>query len=190
MFQQATSHFRPGRIIGKVLWLILLFSVTVLSTTVPPASSQASSAGANNAQEVTPLEMGRAVERELSGGERHSYDLKLTEGQYASVIVEQRGIDLMIRLQESSGKFIADFEDEYRSQGEEKVEVVAEAAVSYRLVAKASAINAPTGHYKIRVVEIRAALLKSGMYNLEAYGVSPTGATEIINSYPFRVVVQ
>jgi CHAT domain-containing protein/lipopolysaccharide biosynthesis regulator YciM len=157
MFQQATSHFRPGSIIGKVLWLIALFSVTVLSTTVPPASSQASSAGANNAQEVTPLEMGRAVERELSGGERHSYDLKLTEGQYASVIVEQRGIDLMIRLQENSGKFIADFEDEYRSQGEEKVEVVAEAAVSYRLIVKASAINAPTGHYKIRVVEIRAA---------------------------------
>ena len=46
------------------------------------------------------------------------------------------------------------------------------------------------GDGKRIAVTVRAALLKSGVYNLEAHGVSPTGATEIISSYPFRVVKQ
>jgi CHAT domain-containing protein/Tfp pilus assembly protein PilF len=148
MFQQATSRLRPQSGIGKALWFILLFFASV-----PPASSQ----GVNDAQETTPLEMGRAVERELSGGQRHSYDLRLGEGQYASVVVEQRGIDVIVQLQEPAGNVIGSFDDEFRSQGEESVEVVAAAAVSYRLVVKASSLNSPAGHYKIRVAELRPA---------------------------------
>ena len=37
-------------------------------------------------------------------------------------------------------------------------------------------------------VSLRAELLKSQTYKLEVYGVSPTGAAEIISSYPFRVI--
>jgi hypothetical protein len=55
---------------------------------------------------------------------------------------------------------------------------------SARLKAKAAG-----GGHRIAVT-VRAALLKSGMYNLESYGVSPTGAAEIISSYPIRVVKQ
>src|SRR5688572_23311975 len=116
MFQQATFRFRPRGRFSKVLGLILL-----LSTTAPTASSQASSAGATGAQDVTPLEMGRAVERELAGSERHSYELKLTEGQYASVTVEQRGIDLVVQLQGTDGKSIVDFDFARRTEGEEKI---------------------------------------------------------------------
>jgi hypothetical protein len=36
-------------------------------------------------------------------------------------------------------------------------------------------------------LRLRAALLKPQVYNLEVYGISPTGAAEIISSYPFRV---
>ena len=46
------------------------------------------------------------------------------------------------------------------------------------------------GDARTIAVSLSAGLLKSGMYNLELYGVSPTGAAEIINSYPFRVVKQ
>ena len=92
-----------------------------------------------------------------SGGERHTYDLKLSEGQYAGVVVEQRGIDVIVQLQETAGKIIGSFDDEYGSHGEEKAEAVADAAVSYRLIVKASSLNAPAGHYRIRVTELRPA---------------------------------
>jgi hypothetical protein len=48
----------------------------------------------------------------------------------------------------------------------------------------------PAGDPKRIAVTVRAALLKSGIYILEAYGVTPNGATEMISSYPFRVVKQ
>ncbi len=102
------------------------------------------------------LEQGKPIERELAGGQQHSYQITLAEGQYASVVVEQRGIDVAVALQTTKGKLVASFDSEYRSQGEEKIEMVAE-ALSYRLIVKATSKSAPTGYYKIRVAEVRAA---------------------------------
>ena len=42
---------------------------------------------------------------------------------------------------------------------------------------------------RVLVVTVRAALLKSQRYQMEAYGISG-GASELIGSYPFRVVKQ
>ncbi|HKS39681.1 MAG TPA: tetratricopeptide repeat protein, partial [Blastocatellia bacterium] len=107
-------------------------------------------------QEPAALEQGKPIEREFAGGQQHNYQITLAEGQYASVVVEQRGIDVAVELQTTEGKFIAGFDSEYKSQGEEKVEMVAE-ALSYRLIVKATSKSAPTGYYKIRVAEVRAA---------------------------------
>ena len=41
---------------------------------------------------------------------------------------------------------------------------------------------------KTIAITLRSALLKAQSYSLEIYGVSPTGASELISSYPFRVV--
>ncbi len=124
--------------------------------TVPALSSAASRLAARTQQGTAALEQGKPIERELAGGQRHSYQITLAEGQYASVVVEQLGIDVAIELQTTEGKLVASFDSEYRSQGEEKVEMVAE-ALSYRLIVKATSKSAPTGYYKIRVAEIRAA---------------------------------
>src|SRR6185295_17086771 len=40
------------------------------------------------------LEPGKPIECELAGEQKHQYQLPLGAGQYAGVIVEQRGIDL------------------------------------------------------------------------------------------------
>ena len=39
-------------------------------------------------QEPTALELGMPIERELAGGQKHSYQINLNEGQYANVMVE------------------------------------------------------------------------------------------------------
>ena len=43
------------------------------------------------------------------------------------------------------------------NQGEEKIEVVAETAGSYRLLVKTKYPNLPAGRYEIRLIEVRAA---------------------------------
>ena len=52
------------------------------------------------------LEEGKPIERELAGGESHSYQLNVSDGQYARVIVEQKGIDVVVSLFGPDGKLI------------------------------------------------------------------------------------
>ena len=52
----------------------------------PPAQAPASERGAApSAQESISLEPGKPVERELSGGQSHSYKVTMTSGQYLRV---------------------------------------------------------------------------------------------------------
>ena len=103
------------------------------------------------------LAPGQPVEREISGGQKHSYQLKLVNGQYACLIVEQQGIDVVVQLLGDDGKQIAEFDSDPRIQGSEKVEIVAEAARTYTLDVKAKQNTASPGRYEIRVTELRVA---------------------------------
>jgi len=116
--------------------------------------------GAQGEQEARLLDLGKPVERELAGGQSHSYQITLARSQCLSVIVEQRGIDVVARLMGPDGKQIAEFDFEIRKQGQEAVSRVAEVAGSYRLNVQAKEKGTPAGRYAIRVVELRAATEK------------------------------
>src|SRR4030095_6253585 len=75
----------------------------------------------------TRLETGKFVERQLSGDQTHSYEVQLLGGQYARLSVEQRGIDVIVRI-DSGSKGKIEFDSEIRLNGEETVELVAETA--------------------------------------------------------------
>ncbi len=156
----AAKSLRLLSLLLTALWLQWAHCPSAQTRGLQPSpvqtTPQQQSAG-GNAQEVTTLEPGKPVERELSGGQQHGYQLILNEGQYAKLIVEQRGIDLVVRVLGPDGKQISEFDDELRAQGEETSEVVAGAAGSYRLDVHAKWRNTPVAHYKVRLVELRAA---------------------------------
>ena len=112
---------------------------------------------AQDTQEAPTLALGTLIERELSGGGKHVYQITLGEGQYASVIVEQRGIDVLVRALGPDGKLIAEFDSEPGDQQQEKADLVAEAAGSYRLSVETKQQDARVGGYAIRLAELRAA---------------------------------
>lgn len=103
------------------------------------------------------LEVGNPIARELSDVQEHNYHISLEEGQYASVMVEQRGIDVVVQLFGPDDRSIADFDSENRIQGEEEVGIMAESASSYRLLVKAKYPRLPAGNYEIRLIEVRNA---------------------------------
>src|SRR5262245_30735458 len=111
-------------------------------------------------KDARPLEPGKPIERELAGGQSHAYQITLSAGQFMKVIVEQRGIDVVVGLLGPDAKQIMEFDSEIRSQGQETVWQVAEVAGSYRLNVKAKHKGAPAGGYEIRLVELRAATEK------------------------------
>ena len=52
------------------------------------------------------LEVGKTIERELAGGQKHDYQIALSEGQYIRVEVSQKGIDVGVNLQLPDGRII------------------------------------------------------------------------------------
>src|SRR5215510_1853318 len=88
-------------------------AATSLRTGAPPVQSLASERGAApSAQESISLEPGKPVERELSGGQSHSYKITMNSGQYLHVVVAQRGIDVAVALFTPDGQKISEADSE------------------------------------------------------------------------------
>ncbi|HJU56393.1 MAG TPA: tetratricopeptide repeat protein, partial [Pyrinomonadaceae bacterium] len=139
-----------------------------------------SNAQAQEGQEVTPLELGKPVERESSGSQGHAYQVTLTEGQFANFVVEQRGVDVLTRLFSPDGKLIVELDAESRTQGQESLEVVADATGAYKVVVSAKYKLLPAGRYEIRLAELRAATQKEG--SLEEARRLQTQARRVFNA--------
>src|SRR5262245_37304235 len=108
-------------------------------------------------QQFRRLELAKPVIRELNGVDVHLYQLMLASGQHINLVVDQRGIDVLVRLFGADGKQVTESDSESRLQGQEIVEWVAEEAGNYRLDVLANFKNAAAGRYEIQVVELRIA---------------------------------
>jgi CHAT domain-containing protein/Tfp pilus assembly protein PilF len=134
-------------------------SAQALSSRTPSiqSSPQQQNAAQQGAQEVTTLEPGKPVEREMSGGQKLIYQLALTRGQYANVTVEQRGVDVVAHLFAADGQLIADIDSQRTAQGSERIELVATTPGNYRIEIEPSLPKASVGAYVIQLSEVREA---------------------------------
>jgi hypothetical protein len=75
-------------------------------------SAQASASersGTQGFQEGASLELGKPIERELSGGLSHFYKITMTHGQFLRIVVKQLGIDVTAVISTPDGKKIGLF---------------------------------------------------------------------------------
>jgi CHAT domain-containing protein/Tfp pilus assembly protein PilF len=112
---------------------------------------------ADDKKEALLLEPGKAIKRILAGANSHTYQIRLSAGQFLKVIVEQQGIDVVAQVSGPGGERIANFDGEGRSRGQESAWFVAVAEGDYRLTVRAKQKNAPTAGYEIRIEELRDA---------------------------------
>jgi CHAT domain-containing protein/Tfp pilus assembly protein PilF len=112
---------------------------------------------ARRTADVRTLEPGSRVERQLSPDEEHPYRLALRAGEYASVIVDQIGIDATAHIRGADGRTIAEIDDEVRTGHVERVAVVADTSGSYTLAIGAARGSRARGSYAIRVAANRPA---------------------------------
>jgi len=106
---------------------------------------------ANNPPALSP------VERELKGGESHSYLVNLAAGQFLHALVEQKGVDLEVVLFAPDNQQLAVFDSPNDLWGPEPILVVAEAAGDYRVEVRAPSSTAPAGRYEIKPFVLREA---------------------------------
>ena len=136
----------------------ILISVATLAADWKQAEQATPKANNNpNQSDVVKLEVGKPIERELKGGESHTYEITLEAGQNINAVVEQRGIDVVVQVIAPDGKQLMEVDSPNETQGDERVTLITEAAGVYRLNVNSLEKSAQAGKYEIRVKELRAA---------------------------------
>jgi CHAT domain-containing protein/Tfp pilus assembly protein PilF len=143
-------------ILFPALLLLLNQTVTARANTISPSISEA---GIRQVMDdAGSLEQGKPVEREIKGGESHYYKINLASGQYLSLIVDQRGIDLIVRLFGPDGMQLIEVDTPDRQFGKEPVFLIAETAGDYRLELRPVDNTASPKRYEIGIQELRQAI--------------------------------
>src|SRR6266849_4396851 len=135
-------------------WVLVSLLAGLSSAPIVTPTTRAAS---QLAEAPVQLAIGTPIDREISGRQQHVYELALKAGEYAGVIVEQRGIDIVLSVRDSSGTLIAEFDAEGRKQGTEFAGVAAQSASGYRVTVRPRYPREPAAHYEIRLGEIRPA---------------------------------
>jgi CHAT domain-containing protein/tetratricopeptide (TPR) repeat protein len=98
-----------------------------------------------------------AVDREIKGGETHSFRVRLDAGQFFYAIVVQEGIDLVTAIFGTDGKQITESDSPNDNWGSEPILLVAPVAGDYRIEIRAPGNSARVGRYKIEILAQRIA---------------------------------
>ena len=110
-----------------------------------------------NPPEVRSLQLGQPVERELKGGEIHSFRVTAQPGQFLHVVVEQRGIDVKLTLFSPDGQKLLEVDNPTGEQGPEAGSLIAAMAGDYRIEVASEDKKAKPGRYEARLETLRAA---------------------------------
>ncbi len=141
------------------LSLVLLVSVTAVARTGEPAGAVGAPKGEQEIRPSEALELvpGKPIEREMKGGEAHSYRITVAAGQYVHVVVDQRGIDVVLVLYGPDGHKLLEMDSPNGTQVPEAASLVAQGSGTYRVGVRSLENDAPPGRYEVRVEPLRLA---------------------------------
>ncbi len=118
---------------------------------------QASAACAPQPETITTLVPGDAIVRQLNGGDTHVFQVPLLEGQYLCVAVEQRGIDVELRLSAPNQQRLIAMDTLNGTQGPEVAAVIATQPGQHRIEIVSPSQSAPAGTYEVKIRALRPA---------------------------------
>lgn len=120
-----------------------------------PQSAQPQSS-AQGPDDIITLELGKPIERELAGGQRHKYQIALSDGQYMKVEIREKGISIGATLQLPDGTMTNPWSPFGGGQEVKAIGQVAESPGNYRIDVYALA-KVPAAPYEIQLSELRQA---------------------------------
>ena len=137
---------------GWVMRCVAVAWLLVLSGAVNTADSHEEQANAYT------LIVGQPVAREMRGGEQHTYQVSLSAGQYARIVVEQKGLDVVLALLGADGRPLLEVDNNLSGiRGMEVVSLVAEINGAYLLNVRSLEKAASVGRYEVRIEDLRTA---------------------------------
>ena len=113
-------------------------------------------------QGPTRLQVGSPVSRTVTRNQpQHQFTVQMTEGQFARLVVDQHGVDLLIRvtaLAPPGTRTLGEFDSPNGAEGPENVQFVSAVAGDYMVdVVPLNPNEDLNGRFEIRLVELRGA---------------------------------
>ncbi len=156
-----SPQFQMSSILRSIAVLrfgLQLMAGLVLTSNSPLWLSLAESSSVYASQEeIRTLEHKTPVERELVGGQTHSYRVSLNAGQYVRVMVEQKGIDVAMTLFSPDKAKLAEIILPHTLQGRKVIIAVTEQSGNHRVEVRSQKKDAAAGRYEIQILDLREA---------------------------------
>ena len=109
-------------------------------------------------QAQTTLQVGTPIERTLGPGQSHDFAVSAEENNFIELVVEQRGIDVSVKVSSPDGKSLGEYDTPNGADGPENVSFVATTAGTYRItVSPLSSADQTTARFEIKLIEVRQA---------------------------------
>lgn len=149
-----------NRLYRTILFFTLLFAASNLFTVSPvnaqsPANKEKQDEKKQSSQDNVELTLNKPIERELAGNESHSYKIVLAADQYLHIVVEQRGIDVVVALFAPDGEKVAEIDSPNGTKGDEPIFFVTETTGNYLLEVRSLEPEVETGRYQAKIEELR-----------------------------------
>jgi hypothetical protein len=110
------------------------------------------------AQTSVTLEPGVPLERTLGPSQVHEFTVNTKANSLVQLVVEQKGIDVVIKIATPDGKSLAECDTPNGDKGSELVSFVAKEAGKYRIaIVRLNSDDSTTGSYQITLTEVREA---------------------------------
>jgi phosphoribosyl-dephospho-CoA transferase len=93
----------------------------------------------------------------MAGGEMHAYQVQLEAGKFLQIAVEQKGIDVVVTFFDADGKQLVETDSPNGTQGPKTVLAIATKAGAYKVEVRSLEKQVPSGHYEIKIAELREA---------------------------------
>ena len=144
-----TLAWRRVRFPRAIYRHLILWCATLAGASITVDAAQSTAA--------TPLSPGAPVERELSGGQSHAYEMILDAGQFLRLTVEQKGVDIVLKLIGPGGQTLAEVDSPNGKGGIEPLPWVTTEAGRYQVLVVCPGRDDPPGKYTVTLHEVRAA---------------------------------
>jgi CHAT domain-containing protein/tetratricopeptide (TPR) repeat protein len=100
--------------------------------------------------------MGEALEREIRGGEIQSFSVLFEAGQYARIVIERRGVDLLVNVAPPDRRAALRYENPAGAQSPVFLHVISDVPGDYTVEVRTVDKWSAAGRYSIRLEEVRA----------------------------------
>ena len=126
------------------------------TTSVARANANARGQAADE-RDVRMIDPGQPIKRKIGNGEYHYYRIMLRSDQYFRLVVDQRGIDVSVKLYQPDGKLVAESSRLNGAYGPETISWIAENSGFYKLEVRPAKTDQIPQYYEVKTLEERTA---------------------------------